>query len=185
MQALPDKFVFMKVGSHSGEALKDIIDRKEKEIDAVGKSFWGYGGATCHPVTQIQPFARRAVMEQGAVALVMEPIDTYVAPDVAPATEFSCDGKHWHRIPDGILVTGSKYALVLEEISPADLEFTLSDYEVAVGQSSGKPASQYIKGRIDKGCLSCCARTVPAQGEKPIHVSFTAKLKDPFAVLLR
>ena len=114
--------------------------------------FWGYGGNSCHPVSRVQPFARLAIREQGNVLLVMEPINSNADPDIVPAID-SRDGVSWERIPKGINVLGSRYALVLSEIRPGELEVKLNGFEVATGPSTGKPAEAYLQGRIDKGCF--------------------------------
>jgi hypothetical protein len=50
--------LYMKVGTHAGESLEDILRRKTREIEEAGYALWGYGGNTCHPLTMVQPFAR-------------------------------------------------------------------------------------------------------------------------------
>jgi hypothetical protein len=61
LSTAPEAFIFMKIGSHAGETLEQILERKQREIERTGRSFWGYGGASCHPLTQLQPFARTLV----------------------------------------------------------------------------------------------------------------------------
>lgn len=188
MHTLPGRFLFMKVGNHAGESWDQILTRKRREFERTGRSFWGYGGNACHPISQVQPFARLAVKEQGGILLVMEPINSNADPDIVPATEFSHDGIIWQPIPKGITVTGSRYAFVLDEIKPGELELPLHHYEVGIGPSCGKPAEAYIQGRTDKACLveSSQSRHVKMPEEKLIRkVGYSAELKDPYAVLLR
>jgi hypothetical protein len=188
MRDLPDRFLFMKVGNHAGETWEQILARKQKEFEKAGVIFWGYGGNSCHPISQVQPFARLAVKEQGSILLVMEPIDSHADPDIVPATEFSRDGVLWERIPEGINVLGSRYAFVLGEIRPGELEIALNSLEVGIGPSSGRAAEAYLQGRTDKGCLvrSKAARTVAIPDEKRVRKGeYTAEMRDPFAVLLR
>src|SRR6266446_5833653 len=151
--AAPSNFIFMKVGNHAGETWEEILERKQKEIENAGRSFWGYGGTSCHPLTQVQPFARSIARKQAPIYLLMEFIDSKAAPDIVQPTEFSADSVHWEPIPDGINVIGSRYALVLDEIRPGELEIPFQEFAVAVGKSRGKIASDYIAGRIDKACL--------------------------------
>ena len=185
----PDRFLFMKVGNHAGETWEQILQRKRREFEAAGRIFWGYGGTTCHPVGMVQPFARLSLQEAGGIALVMEAIDSRADPDIVPATEYSTDGIAWEPMPAGVQVTGSRYALVLDEIKDADLLVNLNEYEVALGPSAGKAAEAYLQGHIDKGCFvkSKEARR-PAEG-KPRRLTrratFTAGLQQPFGVLLR
>ncbi len=87
-----------------------------------------------------------------------------------------------------INVLGSRYAFVLSEITPGDLEVRLNSFEVAIGPSAGKPAEAYLQGRIDKGCLvkSGSPRDVAAPEERIVRkAGYAAEMKDPFAVLLR
>lgn len=185
MNQLPNAFIFMKVGNHAGETLEVILERKRQELARVGRIFWGYGGTSCHPLSQVQPFVRTHVQRQGSVYLVMQPINSRADPDVLPAREYSEDGVRWKPIPEGILVTGSRYAFVLDEIKPAELNMNASDYLVDVGPSRGKCAAEYLKGHVDKACL---VRN-PDQGERelaePDRFTLAARLQEPYAVLLR
>lgn len=185
---LPERFLFMKVGNHAGESWDQILTRKRREYEDTGMIFWGYGGNACHPISQVQPFARLSIQEQGGILLVMEPINSNADPDIVPATEYSKDGVLWEPVPKGITVTGSRYAFVLDEIKPGELEIALNRYEVGIGPSCGKAAESYIQGRTDKACLvqSKTEREAKVPSEKLIRkVGFTAELKEPFAVLLR
>ena len=181
---LPERFIFMKVGNHAGEDFDQIMERKMREIETTGLSFWGYGGTTLHPRTQVQPFARLCLQQQGSVQLIVEPIDSKADPELLPAREYSVDGRVWEPIPDGILVTGSRYALVLSEIRPGDLIFPTVDYSVGIGPSQGKLASDYLRGHVDKGCF---ARHNDAQysGDTMRQIGYVAEVEDPFAVFLK
>jgi len=188
MKQLPDAFIFMKVGTHAGESFESILARKQAEYDAAGRIFWGYGGSVCHPLTQVQPFARRHVGEAGSIYLLMEYINSQADPELHPAQEFSVDGVNWEPMPEGVEVTGSKYALVLDEIQPGELELPSDQYSVGVGPSRGKTAGEYIRGRVDKACLSreVVASATPEDVDREVRkITHAAKLKDPFAVLLR
>ena len=187
MPTLYDKMFFMKVGDHASESWEEILHRKRREFESAGQIFWGYGGVACHPLTQAQPFARLAIEEQGGIALVMEPINSKAEPDIVPATEFSRDGINWEPLPEGVQVTGSRYAFVLDEIKPGELDLDLGEYEIGIGPSRGKSAEDYLKGRTDKGCLIRSARSHLSLGRADTirKVKFRAELKDPFAVLLR
>ncbi|MBD3645883.1 MAG: hypothetical protein HUJ31_00205 [Pseudomonadales bacterium] len=175
--------IFMKVGVHAQETLEDIIERKNKEFDNTGQIFWGYGGGTCHPLTQVQPFARDQMKRGRAVQLWMHEIESH-HDETTLATEFSADGITWNPIPEGITVKGSRYALVLNELEPGDLNLDLSSTTVAIGTSKGKPGNSYISGRVDKGCLEVSNQ---GQGNEDDikRISLFADLQDPFAVLLR
>lgn len=183
----PDAFIFMKIGSHAGETLDQILERKQREIEQAGRSFWGYGGSSCHPLTQVQPFARTFTQQASGIYLLMEYIHSTADPDIIPATQYSTDGVQWEEIPAGINVTGSRYALVLDEILPGELEVPLDNYSVGIGQSRGKSASEYLSGRIDKACLTRDAeqRQGSTSSRAPRKASYIAKLIEPYGVLLK
>lgn len=180
-----DAFVFMKIGAHAGEDLDSIMRRKLDEIKYTGMSFWGYGGPTCHPTKQIQPFARRIVEKKGYIYLCMETIESNADPDVIPATMYSADGINYKPIPDGICVTGSRYAIVLDEILPEEFQIPIEAYEVASGRSMGKPATAYIRGHVDKACLEFNSSRLIDSTKKTKKISFVGRMKEPYAVFVR
>lgn len=182
---LTEAFVFMKVGDHATEDFDKILERKNQEFKRTGRIFWGYGGTACHPLTQVQPFARMQVKKHGAVYLLMEKIDSNADPDIVPATMYSEDGINWKTIPDEIEVIGSRYALILDEIKPGDLEICIGDYEVAVGPSRGKNASEYIQRHLDKACLVSTSKRISSVEPKIKRIEVYAKLLEPYAVILR
>ena len=184
---LPQAFIFMRVGNHAGEDFDSILKRKQQELNDAGMIFWGYGGTTLHPVRQVQPFAKMWVEQRGSIQLVMQPIDSKADPDILPATEFSVDGIVWEQIPRGIVVTGSRYAIVLDEIEPGNLDLNLRDFEVGIGPSRGRNAAQYLKGRVDKGCFVASKSTDEEIGSSMpiVSIGFQAKLLEPYAVMLR
>ncbi len=188
MKSLPDAFIFMKVGSHAGETFEEIIARKQREIDIAGVSLWGYGGPTLHPIRQVQPFARLTLSRTGSIYLLMEPMNSRANPELLPAKEMSVDGVTWEPLPEGIRVTGSRYALVLNRIEPGSLDFDPEQYEVALGPSTGRAASEYLRGHVDKGCFVRRADglSVPIDSTKKVRtVGFTADLDEPYGVVLR
>ena len=143
---LPQAFIFMKVGNHAGETFETILERKRLELTEAGRMFWGYGGTTLHPIRHVQPFARLWVQNAGSIQMIMEPIDSRADPDVLAANEYSTDGIEWEPLPSGIVVTGSRYAIVLDEISPGQLNLDLGNFEVGIGPSRGRNAADYVKG---------------------------------------
>ena len=183
----PQAFIFMRVGSHAGESFEQILKRKQLELEQVGKIFWGYGGTTLHPIRHVQPFAKLWVEREGKIQILMQPIVSRADPDILPANEFSVDGIKWEPLPSGINVTGSRYAIVLDEIKPGQLDLDLGDFEVGIGPSRGRNAAQYMRGRVDKGCLvaSNSESTSDIEREATISIGFQAHLVDPYAVMLR
>lgn len=180
-----EAFVFMKVGMHAGESFDSIIERKRREIRQTGMSFWGYGGPTCHPTKQIQPFAKKVVEKKGAIYLCMERINSFADPDIVPATMYSVDGVSYEPIPTGINVTGSRYAIVLDEIVPEQFEIPMEAYEIACGEKAGTPASSYIRGHVDKACLRINMNRLVDMPEKKRQISFVARMKEPYAVFVK
>ncbi len=179
--------LFMKVGVHDGEPFEEILERKRNEISNAGVSFWGYGGSTCHPLQQVQPFAKLKIEERENIYLVMEQIHSNHPPTNHIASLYSSNGRDWTPIPDGIEVRGSRYAVVINEILDGDLDIDLSHYKVAYGPSSGKNASDYIQGRVDKGCIDKIkvpqiGFTIPSTIKK---ISHYGRIVDPFAVFVK
>lgn len=179
--------LFMKVGVHDGEPFEEILDRKRHEIKKAGMSFWGYGGGTCHPTHQVQPFAKLKIEERENIYLVMEEIQSHHEETSKIASLYSLNGIDWKTIPDGIEVRGSRYAIVLDEIQDGDLDIDLSSYTVGYGPSRGKIAADYIKGRVDKACIErigdkSSAITIPKSLK---HVTHFGKIIDPFAVFVK
>jgi hypothetical protein len=177
--------VFMKVGKHAGETFEEILERKRQEYRQTGRIFWGYGGGTMHPIHRVQPFARMHLEQGERVTLVMEEVNSGHPPTSVFANQYSADGIDWTKVPDGIKVRGSRYALVLDEILEGDLNLDLSLFQVGTGPSAGAVASEYLRGRVDKGCLELRSLSEPRRESKLVHVKYTAVLREPYAVLLR
>ena len=177
--------LFMKVGTHAQESLGDIIERKRKEIQDAGYALWGYGGNTCHPLTMVQPFARDSIQRSGAIYLCMERMESkhFAVPE--RAAEFSSDGASWEAIPPTINVRGSRFALAIQDLDEVDFSLPLGQTEVAIGMSMGKPGDRYISGRVDKGCLWVLDEPIAGEEPRDVHIGLSAKLVEPYAVLLR
>lgn len=176
----PDRFIFMKVGDHAQETWDSILERKQKEIKTAGVSFWGYGGNTCHPL-RVQEFSQ---YNKGKLYLLMQKIKSNDHQVVGQATEYSVDGQHWSPIPKGVTVTGSKYALLLGEIQPGELLLSISQFKVGIGPNRGKPAMDYLRGRVDKACLELDPKR-PLDPENIKQISVIAKVTEPYAVFVR
>lgn len=189
--AQEDAFVFMKVGSHAGETFEQILARKNAEFEKAGKIFWGYGGSACHPIQQVQPFVKSRIAQNAkGVYLLMQSVISNADPDILPAQEYSEDGLNWKPVPEGISVTGSRYALVLDEITPESFFVDTSSTIVGIGPSRGKTGDNYMKGRTDKACLiGDIDKSHIVEDEnhnKAVKkISFAAKLQAPYAVMLR
>lgn len=179
--------LFMKIGIHAREPLDEIIQRKLKEIDDAGVSFWGYGGSTCHPTSMVQPFAQEQAELKRPIYLVMQKMESNHWAEPVPADEFSVDGRNWQPIPKGVQVRGSRYALVIDDLQEADLQLPLGRAHVALGPSEGRLAKDYIAGRVDKACLTLDETVdLPLAPDEPsTPIGLVAKLQTPYAVFLR
>jgi hypothetical protein len=179
--------LFMKVGTHARENLSEIIARKRLEISEAGYGLWGYGGNTCHPLTMVQPFARDFVRRDGVIYLCMQPMASSHFAIPKRATEYSADGIKWGEIPLPINVLGSRYALAIGDLEVEEFDLQLSRTKVAIGNSMGRRGDQYIKGRVDKGCLEVTDEPVEinAENSPSVQIGLVARLVEPYAVLLR
>jgi hypothetical protein len=177
--------IFMKVGTHAGEELGDIIARKKKELDEAGEIFWGYGGPTCHPLYHVQPFVKELTASGHAIYLVMEPMLSRHFAEPKLAEQYSQDGVQWDPVPEGVHVLGSRYALVLGSLELEDTELDLKTLRVGIGTSMGKPAADYVKRQVDKGCF--IVEPTPTDSDEPAirTIGLVATLKAPYAVFLR
>jgi hypothetical protein len=178
--------IFMKVGTHAGEPLAHIIERKRREISDAGVAFWGYGGNTCHPVTKVQPFARQLTAQGQTIFLCMQEMISNHFADQIRAAQYSADGGQTYQdIHRGINVLGSRFALVIDTLDPDEFELPLERTQVAVGARRGVSGARYIQGRVDKACLMYKdAAAAPAAAER-VKINLVARLVEPYAVLLR
>ncbi|MCM1175854.1 MAG: hypothetical protein NC341_12495 [Blautia sp.] len=142
----------MKYGVHASESVDDIVARKMKEVEQCGKMFWGYGGVVCHPSTQVQPFISNNILNGEKTYLLLAATPSKLFNEPVIMTEYSLDRKIWNKMPAGIKVSGSKYAIVCKSLEHCELEINLDDYVVPLGDSKGVPVSEYMRGRVDKAC---------------------------------
>ena len=180
----PKAFIFMKVGYSTGETIDHILERKQREFDDAGKIFWGYGGSTVRPRTQAQPFAEEWVLKQGSIRVLMALTESKFNSKLPPAKQYSKDEECWKPLPKGICVTGSGFALVLDEITQLDMELNLRQFEVGKGPSKGTNATDYLVGQTSKACLVKAGST-DGRPAVPILIAYQARLKPPYAVFLR
>jgi len=178
--------IFMKVGTHAKEPLEDILARKQRELSDAGVSFWGYGGGTCHPTTKVQPFVSRLAEQGQQVFLCMQKMTSNHFAEQVRAQEYSVDGIKWEKVPDGVNVLGSRFALVVKSLDVTDFDLSLARTRVGVGLQEGRPGVEYIRGHVDKACLIMTdeAAGLPAN-DKVLKISLAAELEKPYAVILR
>lgn len=178
----PQAIVFMKVGFHGRETLKEILERKTKEEGEAGVILWGYGGTLCHPLRQVRPFVEECKTCGLTVSAMMAVTPSKFNREPTVAKEVSEDGTVWEPIPHGVKVTSSRYALVMRDLKSYKMELDLNSYVIACGPSKGRRLGKYIRGHVDKGCATYATPFTP---KKPILIAFTAVLSSPYAVFVR
>lgn len=183
--------VFMRVGTHAGEPLEEIVERKLKEIEKVGHAFWGYGGSSCHPRSIVQPYAEEAKHVRLCMEVVPADLETYWAEEV-PANEWSIDGIHFRPMPEGIKVTGSRYAFIISGLRWERFDLPLSRARVAAGPNRGRIGADYLDdvgGRVDKAVLQVEGPIEDIDAEmgvgRTVAIDLVADLQRPYAVFLR
>ena len=176
--------IFMKYGVHASESVEQIIERKKKEVQSAKRMFWGYGGTLCHPLNQVQPFLQENMSRNEKTYLVMAYTPSEMNSQTLETEFFSQNKNDWSRIPKGIHVYGSKYAIVCKNIERCDFIMDLSNYDSPVGNSKGRPLSEYINGRIDKACGHWDGKAKDRLSS-PVHITLCAEICDPYAVFLR
>lgn len=168
--------LFMKVGVHARESLEEIIARKQREIEDEGFALWGYGGNTCHPA-RVRDFA-----SAGPIRLVMQGMKSMHAAQPRRAKTYSTDGSQWRTVPRGINVLGSQFALAISNLEQVEAQLDLGATRVALGATSGRSGTAYIKGRVDKACLVPGA--LDPDQSKIVDIDLVADVIEPFAVFL-
>lgn len=171
----------MKYGVHTGEPVESILERKNNEFQNAGRVFWGYGGSLCHPINQIQPFAKRAQNATENIYLVMSKTNSGNNGEPRTSQKYSIDKENWKEMPKGIQVLGSKHAVVCDKIELCKFDLDLNLYEIGVGPSTGWILGDYIGNRVDK---ACAIKAIKKNPEKKIEISLIAKLLPPYAVFI-
>lgn len=175
---------YMKVGTHAGETIEEIVQRKQAEIERLGFAYWGYGGSNCHPLSIVQPFADELGVG-GKFRLLMEETHAKHFGVDRLAGEYSEDGVHWNALPEGTKVKGSRYALVIEQLDWVKLTLPLSRTEVVIGPNSGRRGDHYVSGLVDKACLQVVDERSSQSNVAGKNITLAARIRKPFAVFLR
>ena len=188
---LPESFCWTRFGTESGEAIEDIVARKEQERLANGGVFlWGIGNS-------VGPAVRELVRSTSNPCVVFSPMRSKPkAIDVAPPSLLTwtgattLDGDDW-AIPAGsrVISRGSSegqrektahYALVCRSPSPLALCAGIADiaYEALVNFLSGtKLGHSQVTAVVRRGQALVASPTIyPA--------AFMAELVYPFFVRL-
>jgi hypothetical protein len=116
----------------------------------------------------------------------MESMNSQHYAETKAAKEYSVDGITWKPIHDKINVLGSRYALVINKLREETFDLALDQTTIPLGRSMGKVGSNYIKGRVDKACLTIADKLVLTNERVPTRpISLVAELAEPYAVFLR
>lgn len=178
-----ENIIFMKYGVHASEKAEQIVERKMREIQETKRMFWGYGGTICHPINQVQPFLKRNAARNQKTYLVMAYTPSKMDGPMVEAISYSTDKVSWNKMPTGIHVYGSKYAIVCSDIRRCDFTLDLADYMVPVGRSKGRLLSEYVNGRVDKGCGTFCGKR--KEESRLVNITLCAEIAAPYAVFLK
>lgn len=178
--------VISVVGTHAGESLQQIFERKKKEIGIVGYTYWLYKSHSAKPgaIQKLANFGKNnldcyfisASAKSGARPTKEQSVSKYS----------SVDGKLWQKIPKDILVTGSSksaFALVLKEINLVERDIDLWNYSSF--NDSGGP----VRIRLGGSTLAVVEKSSTLHPDKmSSHIRkivAIGKLTGPFSVWLK
>jgi hypothetical protein len=174
--------VLMKVGSHGNESFSEIIDRKKKEQKAAGFMLWGYSGNLLNAKLVADYLQSRWKLGERLLLLMIETNSPFKNNPVR-SIAFSIDSHSWYNLPNGVATSGCDKAIVCSNLTKVDSYFNLSLYKVAVGPSSGKNLSSYLKNRTDKACAMFSYSLEEIETHEVV-ISWAAEIVPPFAVYL-
>ena len=175
------------IGEHAGEDSDAIFDRKQADIERMGKTFWLIRSPKARP-SQVQGICKTIP----AYTIFVEPATKGGARPTKEddaAKEYSDDGVLWHRLPSGLgPVTGKldngATALVFDMMT-TDVSGTLDLW--GYGELSGT----HIPLKFILGCSTVCAvrRDTKSHPEKMKSryrgIVAVARLADPYGVWIR
>lgn len=189
--SLPDVFCWTRFGTESGEAIEDIVARKERERSANrGVFLWGIGNS-------VGPAVRELVRSTGSPCVAFSPMRSKPkAIDVTPPSLMAwtgataLNGDEW-EIPEGSRVVSrgsgegqraktSHYALVCQSSEPLALDFSAGElpYEALVNLLSGtKLGHSQVTAVVRRTSLALASPTT-------YPIALVAKLVFPFFVRL-
>ncbi len=184
---LSSNCVISIIGSHAGEDIDVIFDRKKKDIEKVGYTFWLTRSYRAHPIIVQEMccnglsyvFFVSASTNNGSRATLLS----------ESAKSYSSDGDIWNVLPEGIgpvtgKISSSSYALVLDQIEIIDRHaFDLWKY--ASFENCEKPVKFALGSStlcaIKKDISSCVDKTK----SRFRNVVAVGKLKLPYCVFLK
>jgi hypothetical protein len=179
--------VLSVIGDHAGEAADEIFNRKNADINRLGKTFWLMRSSKARP-SHVQVMC--AIIP--AYTIFIEPATKGGArPTTAEdaAKEYSDDRVLWHRLPEDLShVTGKldagATALVFDMMT-TDVSGTLDLWEYGELSETPKPL------RFVLGCSTVCSvrKDMKSHPEKMKSryrgIVAVARLADPFCVWVR
>lgn len=174
--------VFMKVGSHGNEDFQEIIERKIKEQETAGFMLWGYSGILLKAKPVADFLKSRWGLGERLLLLMVETSSPFKNSPVE-STAFSIDGHTWYHLPEGVATRGCNKAIVCDKLTEVDISVDLSLYKIAVGPSSGKALSSYLRYRTDKACAIFSGPSL----DIPVNwavINWVAEIVPPFALYL-
>jgi hypothetical protein len=98
--------------------------------------------------------------------------------------EYSTDANSFAPLPEDVVLTGCKYAVVGKNIREVSWTVDLNEYEIATGPKEGKPLGEYIKYRINKGCARL-RHEYKSGPPRYTQIAYIADLVEPYCVFLR
>ena len=134
---MKEKYIILSIiGMSAGETKEEILDRKIKDINNLGFTFWIYKSHQANPKT-VQDFCKKARIENKKVFCIF--IEPSIPNGTRPtkinlsAKEFSVDNKKWKQLPKKFgPVTGAidrnVYALKFNKIEKIDSCINLWNY---------------------------------------------------------
>ena len=172
----PPKYILiMKIGPFCGFSLQEIIDIKIQEEQIVGKFFLGYSGVFCHP-KRVSEFIKLATSEGEKVTVLFTVTPSNFYSPIEKLLNYSIDNQHWIELPTDVLLVGSKYSIVANNLRPVDFEIDLTQYQSMLGPVPGKPLNEYLRFRCDKSCAIYSPRATEIS--KTAKIAYMCELVD-------
>jgi hypothetical protein len=130
-QALPDAFCWTRFGTEAGEAIEEILDRKEQERrDNGGVFFWGIGNSVAPGLTALLDACNRPEVLFSPIKGRPRAVDRSPAARFAWRAGHGLDGGHFELPPSARVTSGgpvggtgrAHYALVCASSRPLAID---------------------------------------------------------------
>jgi hypothetical protein len=179
--------VLSVMGDHAGEGADAIFDRKEADIQRIGRTFWLMRSPKARPV-HVQGICTTTP----AYTIFIEPATKGGARPTTEkdsATEYSGDGVSWHRLPEGLSpVTGQLHAdatALVFDMMTTNVGGTLDLWDYVESLATHRPI------RFILGCSTVCAaredtKSRPGKMKSRYRgIVAVARIADPYCVWIR